>query len=617
MKKSVIMMYLTLMLLMTVTGCKKEESGQTGQDIELTQVILDEQSVEINAILNMDFPAFEDGDVKIETTQDGIVEIVDNCWYGLTYAMTLEGISAGQTDLLIEIGNYLYQTTVTVGKEAPVLLTDGDLCRDIQVDKTDATVYVDDTTVTYTVVTAPSVDCLVFEQPAPYDTINSYEELINGTASVFTLNTLTIDESALTETWKEGENQIQYQATKELQDDSLVWTVKLDLGHTAVEYLKITAYDSTNNRQQDGYVHLSISYPVFEPAAGLEEIALFWLKQNSDEPLLFTVDSKKMTETQQVIWDEYDRAGIFEEEMFMMMGITESKEGLSDALYPHIKAMPTREYYDVSFDMSPLYHGTTLEKLPPTGIVTVVTGNTPENEEIYYQFHGINRLASNYYTEDATYVFYGEFSQEIRAIMAYLYGYEIDEEVFPYAASILYRGSEVIAEIITDDMTDFEKEKAVYDWMITNYNNGLKNDVIFTSDEERYAIIKTAYGLLNGYNGDCMGWSGTFFALCSMAGLDCSTLDVAAEPGGAVDDYTADHRINLIRLEGEYYFVEVSWFYQKTSPEDGDYRYMNMTTAQAEQKYSWAAERDMGPMECSDTSFKVDPQTGELLNRRQ
>lgn len=113
---------------------------------------------------------------------------------------------------------------------------------------------------------------------------------------------------------------------------------------------------------------------------------------------------------------------------------------------------------------------------------------------------------------------------------------------------------------MTQKWKHVEKEKAIYDWMIANYNNGLKNDVIFTSDEERYAIIKTAYGLLNGYNGDYMGWSGIFFALCSMTGLDCSTLDVAAEPGGPVDDYTADHRINLIRLEGEYYFVEVSWF---------------------------------------------------------
>lgn len=67
-----------------------------------------------------------------------------------------------------------------------------------------------------------------------------------------------------------------------------------------------------------------------------------------------------------------------------------------------------------------------------------------------------------------------------------------------------------------------------------------------------------------------------------MAGLDCTTLDVVAKPGGATENLEVNHRINMIRLDGEYYFVEVFWFYQKTSPEEGDYRYMNMTTAQAE-----------------------------------
>lgn len=103
--------------------------------------------------------------------------------------------------------------------------------------------------------------------------------------------------------------------------------------------------------------------------------------------------------------------------------------------------------------------------------------------------------------------------------------------------------------------------------------------------------------------------------LCNMAGLDCTTLDVVAKPGGATENLEVNHRINMIRLDGEYYFVEVFWFYQKTSPEEGDYRYMNMTTAQAEQMYCWATEQAMGPMECSDTSYQVDAQTGELINR--
>lgn len=79
------------------------------------------------------------------------------------------------------------------------------------------------------------------------------------------------------------------------------------------------------------------------------------------------------------------------------------------------------------------------------------------------------------------------------------------------------------------------------------------------------------------------------------------------------DNYEVNHRINLIRLDGEYYFTEVYWFYQKHSPEDGDYRYMNMTTETAAEYYTWLNEEAFGPVVCSGTTYLVNADTGELL----
>lgn len=629
--KRILAICLACVLLLLTAGCgtQRENSAPESSGIENKSTENHVPEKEENAIL-LDaislpqgeryigtFPTDVSGDAEVSVSREGIIELISAEWADeQLYYLDFQGISLGEVTLAIKVAGYCYELPVTVESEPAVYVTDGELGLDISVDKTDATVYADDTTVTYSVVTAPTVDRLVFEQLASPSPLYSYNSVISGEVSVFTLAELTVDDSTLTDTPKETEDKITYTAQKELRDDRLDWTVKLDFGYTAVGILRVSAYDSTAGLVHTGYLHLNIAYPVFDPSAGLESIALYWLERNIDEPLLFTVDTDKLTQRQQYISDTYDKAAIFESEAFMMNGIYGNRDYI-DEIYYLQSERTNQEYYDLMFDSSPLYHMNTVDMLSQYGLVSVVMSNDPQNAEMYPQFNNKNRLVSNYWMENATYVFYGSISDEIRAVMAYLCGFEIDEETFPYAHSILQRGSEVIAQIIREDMTDFEKEKAIYDWMIENYQSGLKSSDTLATEKERYCAVKTAYGLLNGYHGDCAGWSGTFFTLCNMAGLDCSTVDVCANPGGAValtDDYEVDHRINLVRLDGEYYFTEVFWFYQKQSAEEGDYRYMNMTTEEAAKHYTWLDEEAFGPVVCNYTTFLVDANTGNLLN---
>lgn len=557
------------------------------------------------------------GDAEISVSREGIIEIIGSELLSEDlYYMDFQAMTAGETTLSVTIDRHRYQFFITVEAEPAVYVPEGELGLEISVDKTDAVVYVDDTTVTYTVVTAPAVDRLVFEQLASPSAMPSYNYVISGQVYAFALAELTVDDGSLTDTPREAGNQTVYTAQKEQRDGKLYWTVTWDLGYTAASIIRISAYDSASGLSHEGYVHLNITYPVFDPSQGLESIALFWLERNTEEPLLFTVDTGKLTQQQQFISDTYDKAAIFESEAFMMTGLY-GEGNLNEDIYYLQSSRTPAEYYDLMFQSSPLYHMGTTASLSQYGLVSIAQANDPNNAEIYPQFQGKNRLVSNCYQEDVTYIFHGDLTAAVRAVMAYLHGFEIDETVFPYAHSILQQGSGVIEGIITDGMTDFEKEKAIYDWMIENYNGGLAGLNGNASKEHSYYVTKTAYGLLNGYHGDCAGWSSTFFTLCSMAGLSCGVLDVRAEPGGAVeltDDFSPNHQINILNLEGEYYFVEVFWFYQKHSPEDGDYRYMNMTTAQAAAKYTWLSEEFFGPMEFDSTSFLVDAQTGELLN---
>lgn len=629
--KHILAMFLACILLFSAAGCAIRNDSETAESSESAPLTVSEpnetsaENIEVQ-VENMTmhpgdryygtFSTDVNGEALFSVSREGIVEIISAEWTAnKLYYLDFQAIAPGEVTLTVCVGGYSYRIVVTVEKDPAVCVTDGELDLDIAVDKTDGTVYVDDTTVTYTVVTAPTVDSLGFEQLGSVSPMYSYNSVISGEVNAFAIAEFTVDDSTLTDTKKTVDGQIKYAAKKEFRDDKLYWTVELDFGYTAVSILRIRARDTASGLEHTGYVHLNIGYPVFDPSEGLENIALFWLALNMDEPLLFTVDTQKLTQRQQDISDQYDKAAIFESEVYMMSGFQGSRDYI-DGIYYLQSELTNREYYDLMFDSSPLYHMNTLGSFSEYGLVSVAMCNDPNNAEIYPQFLGKNRLVSNYWMENATYIFYGDISAEIRAVMAYRNDFEIDETIFPYAYAILQRGSQVISEIIHDGMSDFEKEKAIYDWMITNYNSGLTDGSALPSEEERYYAVKTAYGLLNGYHGDCTGWSGTFFTLCNMAGLDCATVDVAAKAGGPVeysDNYEVNHRINLIRLDGEYYFTEVYWFYQKHSPEDGDYRYMNMTTETAAEYYTWLNEEAFGPVVCSGTTYLVNADTGELL----
>ena len=55
--------------------------------------------------------------------------------------------------------------------------------------------------------------------------------------------------------------------------------MKLDLGNTAVRYLRIKAYDSSKNEEQVNYVWLDIKYPTISSDNLLEDVINFMLKK--------------------------------------------------------------------------------------------------------------------------------------------------------------------------------------------------------------------------------------------------------------------------------------------------------------------------------------------------
>lgn len=105
----------------------------------------------------------------------------------------------------------------------------------------------------------------------------------------------------------------------------------------------------------------------------------------------------------------------------------------------------------------------------------------------------------------------------------------------------------VIDKIITKGMSDFEKTKAIHDYMVVNIDYDYKNYLNNTIPYESY----TSLGALKKKYAVCAGYAKAFQLLCDKAGLDCIYV--------TGDVPTGSHAWNQVKIDGKWYNVDVTW----------------------------------------------------------
>ena len=121
--------------------------------------------------------------------------------------------------------------------------------------------------------------------------------------------------------------------------------------------------------------------------------------------------------------------------------------------------------------------------------------------------------------------------------------------------AIYEKASAVLSEVVREDMSDYEKELAVHDWMIDNaeYDPGELNHAPGGPAPE--PDHNNPYGLMLRGKGICVGYSSTFQLFMDMLGIECITVRGTANEGGPGNE----HAWNMVRLDGEWYCVDVTW----------------------------------------------------------
>ena len=126
----------------------------------------------------------------------------------------------------------------------------------------------------------------------------------------------------------------------------------------------------------------------------------------------------------------------------------------------------------------------------------------------------------------------------------------------------------VLDQIIKDGMSDYEKELAIYDWMIDNIGQGGGHLISMPGQN---AQSFTPHDVLKSHSAVCVGYATTFRMLANMVGLDVHIVH---------NDY---HSWDMVELDdGEWYQLDIY-----SDVNGAKYRNFNMTDEMARSGHEW------------------------------
>lgn len=130
------------------------------------------------------------------------------------------------------------------------------------------------------------------------------------------------------------------------------------------------------------------------------------------------------------------------------------------------------------------------------------------------------------------------------------------EEIQSRQAEILAEAAKIIDEIITEDMTEAEKRRAIYDYLEANttYDDAACDDAMennFQGMNNDYRDSFSTYGILVKKIGVCQSYAYAFDYLCELAGVDCIVVT------GNMMGYLP-HAWNKVEVDGEWLVIDVT-----------------------------------------------------------
>ncbi|MGI6084447.1 MAG: transglutaminase domain-containing protein [Acetivibrionales bacterium] len=149
----------------------------------------------------------------------------------------------------------------------------------------------------------------------------------------------------------------------------------------------------------------------------------------------------------------------------------------------------------------------------------------------------------------------------------------------------------ILAQIIKPDMTDYQKELAVHDYLVKNCDYDMKGFEKNRISDESF----TAYGALCLGVAVCEGYSEAASILLNRSGVETRIITGKSKGTG--------HAWNLVKIDGEWYHLDITWndpYRADGIKDDVKYHYFNLTDSDISRDHQW--DRN-GYAACTTTKY--------------
>ncbi len=143
------------------------------------------------------------------------------------------------------------------------------------------------------------------------------------------------------------------------------------------------------------------------------------------------------------------------------------------------------------------------------------------------------------------------------------------------------KGRYIVADIINMDMSEFDKEILMHDYIVNNtkYDYGnYTNDTLSEDAFEEYGSLLSGYAV-------CEGYAETMKLLCDLSGIECMIVTGKTNSSGRIEG----HAWNIVKIDGDYYHIDCT--NDDPVTKDGSqiltYCYFNLTDDEMMKACTW------------------------------
>lgn len=203
------------------------------------------------------------------------------------------------------------------------------------------------------------------------------------------------------------------------------------------------------------------------------------------------------------------------------------------------------------------------------------------------QFSNLNEYLDGYYGKVDKYSYKKSWKQGYYSVVLYgeisdnyyaenIIKKKIDKSDAPKTAvKLANKAKHILKKIIDDDMTDYEKELAIHDYIVANGKYGyLSNDDM----DQSYC----AYGILVKGKGVCQAYAEATQLLLNLCDIESEIIVGTGTQTGE------NHAWNLVKLGGKWYQLDATW--DDPAPDKEGrvlYTYFNITDDEMEKDHAW------------------------------